>query len=118
MGTIPQKWSGQRFVLRKVFDSDALAARDGYSANEGEYVLGDEHIPRKKEHFFVNVTTRTLQRGWVRIQVKIPVIYGEPWKEDLKGEIEKELQSNHDLVGVFLSDFGSWDRRFELSWED
>jgi hypothetical protein len=119
MGTIPQKWSGQRVVLKRGFDSDHLAARDGYTVEEEYYTLGDDRIVRKQDYFLINVTTRTQQRGWIRIQVKIPVVYGDPWEEDLKREIEGELKSNHDLIGVFLSDIDQgWCRGFELSWEE
>jgi len=118
MGTAPKQWTGQKFVLKKTFDSDRLAAREGYVVQGYYYVLEDEAIPRRKDHFIVNVTARTQQRGWIRIQIKIPVIYGDPWREDLKGEIEKELRANHDLIGVFLSDVDQqWSRGFELSWE-
>lgn len=120
MGTLPQRWEGQRYSLRKTFDSDELAAKDGYSVAEEYYILGEEQVSRKKGHFFANITTRTYQRGWIRVQVKIPVIYGEPWKEELKKEIEKELKCNHDLIGVFLGDVGQqWScREFEISWEE
>lgn len=119
MGTFPQKWEGQRYSLRKTFDSDRLAAQDGYSVVGEYYELGDEQFLRKKDYFLANVTTRTYQKGWVRVQVKIPVIYGEPWKEDLKKEIERELKCNHDLVGVFLSDVGEqWYGGFDVSWEE
>jgi hypothetical protein len=119
VGTIPKQWSGQKFVLKKSFDSDQMALQDGYIVGEEHYILGDEQVPRKSDHFTINVTSRTQQRGWIRIQIKIPVIYGEPWKKELKKEIERELKSNHDLIGVFLSDIDQqWCRGFQISWED
>ena len=119
MGKDPQKWSGQQFILRRTFDSDELASRDGYSIVGGYYVLGDDTVLRKDDYFLANVTTRTQKKGWIRIQVKIPVAYGDPWKEELKGVVEKELKRNHDLIGVFLSDIDyTWSRGFDLSWED
>ncbi len=119
MGKAPQKWGGPKFLLRKTFDSDELAARDGYSIVGGYYVLGDDSVLRKDDSFLVNVTTRTPQKGWVRIQVEIPVAYGDPWKEELKEAVEKELKKNHDLIGVFLSDIDyTWRGGFDLSWED
>jgi hypothetical protein len=119
MGITPKQWSGQKFVLKKTFNSDELAAREGYTVGKWYYVLEDEHIPRKKEYFLINVTAKTQTRGWIRIQIKVPVIYGDPWKEDLKSDIEKELKGNLDLIGVFLSDVDQeWCRGFDLSWED
>ena len=118
MGTLPQKWSGPQFVLRRAFDSDEMAARDGYSVESGYYVLGDERVLRKEDHFVVYATTRTPQRGWIRIQVRIPVAYGDLWKEELKEDIEKELKHNHDLIGVFFTEVDpTWCRGFDISWE-
>ncbi len=119
VGTTPAQWEGPKYILKKTFTSDELAARDGYTVEEECYVLGDERILRKKDYFIVNITTRTYQRGWMRLQIKIPIVYGEPWREKLKHEIEQELRSNYDLIGVFLSEVDQqWCRRFELSWEE
>jgi hypothetical protein len=119
MGITPKQWSGQKFVLKETFNSDDLAAREGYTVGKWHYTLEDERIPRKKGYFLINVTARTQTRGWIRIQIRVPVIYGDPWKEDLKSDIEKELKSNLDLIGVFLSDVDQeWCRGFDLSWED
>lgn len=110
---------GSKYVLRKTFTSDDLAAKDGYTVGKWFYILEDERIPRKSERFLINVTTRTQQHGWVRIQVEIPVIYGEPWKELLKSQIKKELQSNYDLIGMVLSEVcQEIGRGFDLSWEE
>ncbi len=119
VGTTPKQWSGQRVLMKKSFDSDDLALRDGYTVEGDFYQLGDEIIPRKSSHFTVMVTTKTLNRGWIRFQMKIPVVYGDPWKEELKAKIERELRCNHDLIGVFLSDVDqTWSKGLELSWED
>ncbi len=119
MGKTPKQWSSQEYVLRRTFKSDQLAVKDGYSVEDEYYILEDERIPRKRERFSVCATGRILHRGWVRIQIKIPVIYGEPWKEDLKQEIERELKTNYDLVGVFLNELDpQWCRGFEISWND
>lgn len=125
MGTTPEQWAGQKFVLRKTFTSDALAAQEGYKVEldaQGEggyYVREGIRIPRTRTSFWVRVTARTTQRGWIQVHIKIPVIYGGPWKEQLKDEIEKELKTNHDHIGVFLSDIDQqWSRWFEISWEE
>ncbi|MGD2250126.1 MAG: hypothetical protein PVF58_17115 [Candidatus Methanofastidiosia archaeon] len=119
MSITPKQWSGHQVVLRKTFTSDALAVKDGYTVGKWVYTLNDERIERKKGYFYAYVTARTQSRGWVRARVKIPVVYGDPWKEQLKTEIEKELHCNHDVIGVFLSDVDpSGYRGFQLSWEE
>ncbi len=115
----PKQWSSQKYVLKKTFTADDLAVKDGYTAGKWFYTKGDERIPRKSEWFLVNITARMQRQGWIRVQVKIPVVYGEPWKDVLKSEIEKELKSNYDLIGVFLSDIGQeLCRGFDLTWEE
>lgn len=109
---------GTKYVLRKTFTADDLASKDGYTVGKWFYILGDERVPRKSGRFLATITTRTQHQGWVRIQVAVPVIYGEPWKELLKSEIKKELKSNYDLVGVFLSEVCQGIRGFDVSWEE
>lgn len=118
MGTTPKQWSGQRCILRKTFDSDRLARRDGYTVNEEYYVMGRERIPRKKDFFVANATGRILGGEWVRIEIKVPVIYGTPWRMELQREIERELKTNYDLIGVFLREIDpQWCRTLQISWE-
>ncbi|MBU7044230.1 MAG: hypothetical protein HXS47_11615 [Theionarchaea archaeon] len=110
---------GREYTLRKAFDTDQYAQREGYVIEENQYRLHQETIPRKKGYLRVNVTTRTERQGWMRIRIKIPVMYGEPWISDLKKTIEHELRHNYDLIGVFLNDVDlQWFEGFDLSWEE
>ncbi|MBU7014638.1 MAG: hypothetical protein HXS52_13960 [Theionarchaea archaeon] len=110
---------GPRFLLKKPFTSDDLAAEDGYTVFKWFYSRGEEAIPRKNDHFIIYVTARTSRGGWLKAQVTVPVTFGEPWRGKLKLKIEHELKTNLDLMGVFLSDYDiEWARGFQLSWED
>ncbi|MBU6997947.1 MAG: hypothetical protein HXS41_11910 [Theionarchaea archaeon] len=114
-----RSYTGPRFLLKKSFTSDDLAAGDGYTAFKWFYSRGKETIPRRNDHFIVYVTARTSRGSWFKAQVSIPVTFGEPWRESLKQRIEHELRTNLDLMGVFLSDYDvEWARGFQLSWED
>jgi hypothetical protein len=109
---------GREYTLRKTFDTDQFAERDGYTIDGPDYTLGSERISRKHKYLLVDLTTRTDRQGWIRIRIKIPVIYGDPWIEDLKDAIESELHHNYDLIAVFLNDVDlQWFKGFDLSWE-
>jgi len=119
MGTTPKQWTDQVYVLRKSFDSDRMAMRDGYAVGDEYYTLGGEQVPRKEGYFMACASGRVLSRGWVRIRLKVPVTYGDPWEEELKQEIERELKSNYDLIGIFLRDMDTqWCRTLHISWMD
>ena len=110
--------TGREYTLRKTFTTDQFAQRDGYTVSESHYILGSERIPRKPGFLRVNLTTRTDRQGWIRILIKIPVVYGDPWIEDLKDTIDSELHHNYDLIAVFLNDIDlQWFKGFDLSWE-
>ncbi|MGC1121506.1 MAG: hypothetical protein WBA22_10475 [Candidatus Methanofastidiosia archaeon] len=111
--------TGPRFLLKKPFTSDDLAAEDGYTVFKWFYSQGEETIPRRNDHFVMYVTARTTGGDWLKAQVTIPVTFGEPWRDQLKQRIEHELKCNLDLMGVFLSEYDiEWTRGFQLSWED
>ena len=119
MGTTPKQWTDQVYVLRKSFDSDRMAMRDGYTVGDEYYTLGREEVPRKKSFFTACASGRVQSRGWVRIRLKVPVTYGDLWEEELKQEIERELKSNYDLIGIFLRDMDTqWCRTLHISWMD
>jgi hypothetical protein len=110
---------GREYTLRKTFDTDQFAEKEGYTVEEEQYRLIEEIIPRKHGHLRLNVTTRTERQGWLRIRIKIHVIYGDPWIDDLKKYIEQEIHHNYDLIGVFLNDVDlQWFEGFDLTWEE